>query len=97
MKRKGYDNSFNSWINKKDILWISEYFAKPKCLGGNVKVELDLPSYPTKEDLKNAADDDKSDFAQKADLANLKSDVNKFNIDEFKQHSKWLEQISRYW
>ena len=56
-----------------------------------------MPSYPTKEDLKNAADDDKSDFAQKDDLANLKSDVNKFNIDEFKQHSNWLEQISRYW
>ena len=82
---------------KKNILWISQYFSKPKCLGGNLKVELDLSSYPTKEDSKNAADYDKSDFAQKADLANLKSDVNKFNIDEFKQHSRWFEQISRYW
>ena len=36
----------------KKTLRISEYFAKPKCLGGNVKVELDLSSYPTKEDLK---------------------------------------------
>ena len=27
-----------------------EYFHKPKPLGGNVKVELDLSNYPTKAD-----------------------------------------------
>ena len=31
---------------------MSEYF--PKCLGGIVKVELDLYNYGTKADLKNA-------------------------------------------
>ena len=33
---------------------MSEYFPKPKPLGRNVKVELDLFNYATKADLKNA-------------------------------------------
>ena len=31
---KGYDSSFNSWIDKKDIMPMSEYFPKPKYFGG---------------------------------------------------------------
>ena len=31
---KGYDSSFNSWIDKKDIISMSEYFPKPKYFGG---------------------------------------------------------------
>ena len=34
---------------------MSEYFPKPKYLGANVRVQLDLSSYATKADLKNAA------------------------------------------
>ena len=34
---------------------MSEYFPKPKSSEGELKVELDLYHYPTKEDLKNAA------------------------------------------
>ena len=30
---------------------MSEYFLKPKPLGGNAKVELDFSNYPTKADL----------------------------------------------
>ena len=43
-KWKGYNNSFNSWIDKKDIVQMSEYFPKQKCLGATVKVfpELEL-------------------------------------------------------
>ena len=33
---------------------MSVYFPKPKSLGENVKVELELPNYATKADLKNA-------------------------------------------
>ena len=33
---------------------MSEYFPKPKFLGANGKVELDLSNYATKADLKNA-------------------------------------------
>ena len=52
VKWKGYDNSFNSWIDKKDIVYTSQYFPKPNSLGANVKVELDLSNYATKTDLK---------------------------------------------
>ena len=31
---------------------MSEYFLEPKSTGERVKVELDLPNYPTKADLK---------------------------------------------
>ena len=49
VKWKGYDSSFNSWIDKKDIVYMSEYFPEPKSLRGRVKVELDLSNYATKE------------------------------------------------
>ena len=32
---------------------MSEYFSKPKSLGENVKVELDLSNYAAKADLKH--------------------------------------------
>ena len=41
---------------------MSEYFPKPRSLGANVKVELDLPNYTTKADLKNATGVNTSDF-----------------------------------
>ena len=53
--------------------------SEPKYLGGKVKVELDLSNYLTK-DLKNATGADTS----KVDLANLKSDVGKCDIDKLK-------------
>ena len=39
----------------KKTVKMSEYFSKPKSLGANVKVELDLSNYVTKADLKNAS------------------------------------------
>ena len=39
VKWKGYNNSFDSWIDVKDIVQMPEYFPKTKCLGGNVKIE----------------------------------------------------------
>ena len=54
------------------------YFLKPKCLGANVKVELDLSNYTAKTDA-----NDRSSLAKKNDFANLKSDVDKLDIDKF--------------
>ena len=45
-------------------------------------MELDLSNCATKADLKNATSIDTSEFSEKTDLANLKSDVNKFDIDK---------------
>ena len=50
---KGDDNLFKSWIDTKDIVWMSEYFPEPIPSGGRVKVELDLYNYATKAGLVN--------------------------------------------
>ena len=63
---------------------MSEHFPKLKSLGANVKAELDLSNYATKTDLKNATGVDTSDFTKKTDLTNLKSDLDKLNIDNLK-------------
>ena len=58
---------------------MGKYFPEPKCLGGGVKVELDLCNYAAKADLKNAMLDTSS-FAKKTDLVTLKSNVDKLDI-----------------
>ena len=45
---------------------------------------MDLSNYATKADLKNVAVLDISDFAKNTDLANLKSGVDKLDIDKLK-------------
>ena len=60
---------------------MTEYFPELKSLG-KVKVELDLSNYATKTDLKNAIGIHKSYFAKKVDLASLKSNVDKLDIDK---------------
>ena len=49
-----------------------------------MKVELDLSNYATNADLKIAKTADTSKFAKKVDLANLKSNVDKLDIDKIK-------------
>ena len=66
---------------------MNEYFPEQKSLGGRVKVELDVSNYATKADLENAAGVDTSKFAKKVDLANLKSNVDKLDIDKLKNDS----------
>ena len=51
-----------------------------------IKIELDLPNYATKFDLKNAAGVDKSDFTKKADLASLRSEVDEVDVDELEKY-----------
>ena len=61
-----------------------QYFPEPKSLG-KVKGELDLSDYATKIDLKNPTGVDTSSFPKKkTDLAYLKSDVDKLDIDRLK-------------
>ena len=69
----------------KDIVWMTEHFRKPKSLGGRVKVEFDLSNYATKTDLKNATVVDTSKLSKKVDLASLKSNVDKLNINKLKK------------
>ena len=74
---------------------MSEYFSEPKSSGGKVKVELDLSNYATKADLKNATGVDTSKFAKKVDLANLKSNVDKLDIDKLKNAPSGLNRLKR--
>ena len=71
VKWKGYDNSFNSWSDKKD-------FPKPyEPFGGGISVKVDLSNYATKTDLKDVSHVDVSSFALKSNLASLKTEVDK--------------------
>ena len=45
VKWKGYDSSFDSWIDKKDLVYMSQYFPKPyEPFGGDINVKVDLSS-----------------------------------------------------
>ena len=57
---------------------------EPKSSGRRVKVELDLSNHTTKAYLKNATGVGTSTFPIKFDLANLKFDVDKLDIDKLK-------------
>ena len=61
---------------------MSECFPEPKSLRGRVKLELGLSNYETKADLKNTTGVDTSKFAKIVDLAHLKSNVDKLDIDK---------------
>ena len=60
-----------------------------------MKIELDLSNYATKTDLKKATEVDTSSFAKNIDLANLKSDVDKLDIDELKHVSSGLSKVDK--
>ena len=72
------------------------HLPKPKYLGANVKVELDLCNYATKADLKNGTRVDKLYFTKKTDLAKLdKLDkfVDKLDIHKFKNVRTYLSNL----
>ena len=60
------------------------YYPPCKSSSINVKVELDLTNYVTKNDLKNITHVDVSSFASKTNLAALKSEVDKIDVDKLK-------------
>ena len=52
VKWKGHDNSFNSWIDKKDLVQMSQYSPKPyEPFGGDINAKVDLSNYAIKTDL----------------------------------------------
>ena len=62
---------------------MSQYFPKPfRNFGGNINVKVDLSNYATKTDLKNVTHVDTSSFALKTNSANLKTEVDKLDIDK---------------
>ena len=62
---------------------MSQYFPKPfRSFRGNTNVKVDLSNYATKTDLKNVMHVDTSSFALKTNLAFLKTEVDKLDIDK---------------
>ena len=62
---------------------MSQYFPKPfRSFGGNINVKVDLSNYATKADIKNISHVDTSSFALKANLASLKTEVHKLDIEK---------------
>ena len=62
--------------------------------GRNIKVELVLSGYATKTDLKNVTHVDVSSFASKTNLASLKTEVDKLNIDKLTPVPNDLAKLS---
>ena len=68
---------------KRSHIKMSQYFSKPfRSFGGNISVKVDLSNYATETDLKNMTHVDTSSFALKANLANLKTEVDKLDIEK---------------
>ena len=57
-------------------------------------MELDLNSYATKTDLKNVTHVDVSSFELKTNLANLKTEVDKIDIENLKPVPNDLAKLS---
>ena len=62
---------------------MSQYFPKTyEPFGGDINVKVDLSNYVTKADLKHATGIESSNIAPKSNLASLKTEVDKLDIDK---------------
>ena len=73
---------------------MSTYYPAYKSSSDNIKVELDLANYSTKDDVKNITHVDVSSFASKTNLAALKSEVDKIDVDKLKTVPTDLSKLS---
>ena len=74
---------------------MSQYFPKPyEPFGGDINVKIDLPNYATKTDLKNISHIDVSSYPLKSNLASLKTEVDKLDIDKLTSAPIGLANLS---
>ena len=57
------------------------YYPPYRSSSNNIKVELDLSNYVTKDDAKNITHVDVSSYATKTNLAALKTEVDRIDAD----------------
>ena len=80
---------------KNPCIKTSQNFPKPfRNFGENFNVKVDLSNYATKIDLKNITHLDASDFPLKTNLASLKTEVDKLDIDNQRQVPVDLSKLS---
>ena len=70
--------------NYKRVYYKMSYYPPYKSSSSNVKVELNLTNYPRITDLKNITHVNVSSFASKTNLAALKTEVDKIDVDKLK-------------
>ena len=74
---------------------MSQYFPKPyEHFGEHINVKVDLSNYASKTDLKNISHVDVSSFALKSNLANLKTEIDKLDIDKLTPFTNDLAKLS---
>ena len=83
VKFKGHNNSFNTWIDKKEEI-----------LGRDINVEVDLSNQANNADLKNATGIDTSNLELKPNLAKLKAEIDKIDADKLKPVHGHLSKLS---
>ena len=71
----------------------TQYFP-PYGSSNNIKVELDLANYATKDNVKNISHVDVSSYVTKTNLAALKSEVDKIDVDKLKTTPTDLAKLS---
>ena len=70
------------------------YYPPYKSSSNNIKVELDLSYYVTKDDVKNITHVDVSSYATKSNLASLKTELDKIDVDKLKTVPDDLAKLS---
>ena len=74
---------------------MSQYFPKPyEPFGGDINVKFHLSNYATKADLKDATGINTSNVPLKSNLANLKPEVDKLDIEKLAPVPVDLSKIS---
>ena len=74
---------------------MSQYFPKPyEPFGGGINVRVDFSDYATKADLKNISHVDTSNFTLKSNLAGLKTEVDRLDIDKLRPFPVDLNKLS---
>ena len=74
---------------------MGQYFPKLyKTFGRDINVKVDLSTYVTKTDLKNATAVDTSKLVAKPDLPSLKANVDKIDVDKLNTVPVDLSKLS---
>ena len=74
---------------------MSQYFPTPyEPFCGYINVKVDLSNYATKADMKNISHVNTSSYALKTNLASLKTEVDKLDIDKLRPVLVDLSKLS---
>ena len=74
---------------------MSQYFPKPyEPFGGDINFKVDLSNFATKTDLKILSHVDVKSFALKSNLASLKTELDKLDIDKLTPVPNDLAKLS---